>query len=153
VPLEGRGLLGQAQGTDDDVEADDEPDAVVVVVVDVVELAVGDVIVVVEDPSTGGVVVTEAGTVVGTKPLAFGAGGADELVVVDFVELGLSGEIQPTGGTPEPVCPGIRTVPAQPKFEKVASSVEVPPSANVSTDLTCRMKPAASIDIAAVLPV
>ena len=106
------------------------------------------------DPSDDGKVVAEAGSVVGTESLVFEAGGTEEVVgVAAFGELGLSGEVQLTGGTPEPVCPGISTVPAQPKFEKVASSVEVPPSAKVSTDLTWRMNPAASIDIAAVLPV
>ncbi len=65
-------------------------------------------------------------------------------------EVGLSGEVQPAGGTPVPVWPGMRIVPAHPKFEKVASSVTVPPSEKVSVALTWRMNPAPSIDTTAV---
>ena len=56
------------------------------------------------------------------------------------------GGVQPTGGTPEPVCPGMRIVPAHPKSEKVASRVTVPPSVNASVERTWRMKPDPSTD-------
>lgn len=56
------------------------------------------------------------------------------------------GGVQPTGGTPEPVWPGMRMVPAHPKSENVASRVTVPPSPNTSVDRTCRMKPEPSIE-------
>lgn len=77
------------------------------------------------------VVAVDAGIVVGAT-LMLGAG-AVEVVVEEF---GLSGEVQPAGGTPAPVWPGMRIVPAQPKFEKLANSVTVPPSEKVSVDLT-----------------
>ena len=101
---------------------------------------------VVDEPTT--VVAVEAGVVVGAV-LTLGAAAGE--VVVD--ELGLSGEVQPVGGTPAPVCPGMRMVPAQPKFEKVASNVTVPPSEKVSVDLTWRMRTAASIATTALLEV
>jgi hypothetical protein len=50
-----------------------------------------------------------------------------------------SGEVQSVGGEPDPVWPGINTVPAQPKFENVASRVTEPPSLKASVDLTSRM--------------
>lgn len=120
------------------------PEGVVVVVDDVPEpvSAVDEVEldVVVVDPTV--VVPVEPGIVVG---------GA---VVVDVVEdFGLSGEVQPDGGTPLPVWPGIRMVPAHPKFEKVASKVTEPPSAKVSIALTWQMKPAPSMETMAVLAV
>jgi hypothetical protein len=101
---------------------------------------------VVDEPTT--VVAVEAGVVVGAA-LTLGAAAVE--VVVD--ESGLSGEVQPVGGTPAPVCPGMRIVPAQPKFEKLASNVTVPPSEKVSVDLTWRMKPAVSIETTALLEV
>jgi hypothetical protein len=101
---------------------------------------------VVDEPTT--VVAVEPGIVVGA---ALTSGAAVVEVVVD--EFGLSGEVQPAGGTPAPVCPGMRIVPAQPKFEKLASNVTVPPSEKVSVDLTWRMKPAASIETTALLEV
>jgi hypothetical protein len=116
------------------------------------------VVVVLELPDDGMVVVgtlticvfeVGPGTVVADVPLVAGFTGLD--VVVE--EFGPSGDEHPVGGTPEPDCPGISTVPAQPKLENVATKVTVPPSANVSTDLTCRMKPAPSIETAAVFAV
>ena len=71
-------------------------------------------------------------------------------VVDDGDGLGPSGEAQPVGGTPDPVWPGMSTVPAHPKSEKVACKVTEPPSLKVSVDLTCRMYPALSIEMSAV---
>jgi hypothetical protein len=57
-----------------------------------------------------------------------------EVVVVDgldvVVEEGVSGETQPAGGAVGPTCPGMRTVPAQPKLLKSALTVTDPPSEN-----------------------
>jgi hypothetical protein len=61
--------------------------------------------------------------------------------------------VQLDGGTPEPVWPGMSTVPAQPKLEKVAARVTVPPSAKVSTVFTWRMSPLPSMETWAVLAV
>lgn len=47
-----------------------------------------------------------------------------------------SGEVQLTGGTPEPVWPGMSTVPAHPKLENVAASVTFPPSPKSSVAFT-----------------
>jgi len=74
-------------------------------------------------------------------------------VVADGDGLGPSGEVQPVGGTPDPVWPGMSTVPAHPKSEKVACKVTEPPSLKVSVDLTCRMYPAPSMETSAVLAV
>jgi hypothetical protein len=104
------------------------------------------VVVVVVEPSM--VVWVEPGTVVGTVRMA-----GTEVVEVVVGAFGPSGEVQPVGGTPLPVWPGMRIVPAQPKFEKLASKVTEPPSAKLSVALTWRMNPAASIDTTAVLVV
>ena len=97
-----------------------------------VDVGVAPLGTVVEGPTV--VVAVADGVVVGAV-LMLGAAVVD--VVVD--DFGLSGEVQPAGGTPAPVCPGMRIVPAQPKFEKLASRVTVPPSAKVSVDLTWRI--------------
>lgn len=79
--------------------------------------------------------------------------GVDGFGVVLGEAVGPSGEVQSVGGTPDPVCPGIRTVPAQPKLEKVASRVTELPSVKPSVDLTWRINPALSIDTMAVFEV
>ena len=52
--------------------------------------------------------------------------------LVDEVVVGgatpVSGDTQPAGGAVGPLCPGIRTVPAQPKSEKVVWLVLLDPS-------------------------
>jgi len=73
--------------------------------------------------------------------------------VVAWEGLGPSGEVQPVGGTPDPVWPGISTVPAQPKSVKAACRVTEAPSLKLSVDLTCRMYPAPSIETSAVFEV
>lgn len=79
-------------------------------------------------------------------PVAFRVD-ADAFGVVVFGEdVGPSGDVQPVGGVSDPVCPGMRTVPAHPKLEKVACRVTELPSVNVSVDLTWRMYPALSMD-------
>jgi hypothetical protein len=61
--------------------------------------------------------------------------GEFEVVVVErlvevVVEVGVSGETQPAGAVVGPTCPGMRTVPAQPKLLKSALTVTDPPSEN-----------------------
>ena len=105
-------------------------------VVDSTVVVVG--VVVVEDPC--GV------TVVG------GVSGVDGEVVGVVVDgPGPSGEVQPVGGTPDPVWPGMSTVPAHPKSENIACRVTELPSLKVSVDLTCRIYPPLSIETSAVL--
>ena len=55
--------------------------------------------------------------------------------VIEFVDVvvvvgatPVSGDTQPAGGAVGPLCPGISTVPAQPKSEKVVWLVLVDPS-------------------------
>ena len=68
-------------------------------------------------------------------------------VVVDVVgAVPVSAETQPEGGVESPPWPGMRTVPAHPKFEKWASSVTVPPSPKVTVDADSRMNPDASME-------
>ena len=67
------------------------------------------------------------------------AGGAvvDDVVPGAVVVVGatpVSGLVQLAGGVAAPCWPGISTVPAQPKLEKVVASTRVPPSANVATE-------------------
>jgi len=101
-----------------------------------------NVVDVVLDVGTGVVgVVGVATDVVGVLPAVVG-------VVVGA--LGLSGDVQLAGGTPEPDWPGMRTVPAHPKFEKIVESVTDPPSLKVSVEITFRMNPAPSTDITEV---
>jgi hypothetical protein len=69
------------------------------------------------------------------------------VVVVDVVgAVPVSAETQPEGGVETLPWPGIRTVPAHPKFEKCASRVTVPLSAKVTVDADSRMNPDASIE-------
>ena len=67
-------------------------------------------------------------------------------VVVVVGAAPVSAETQPEGGDEAPTWPGIRTVPAHPKFEKWASSVTVPPSEKVTVDADSRMNPDASME-------
>ena len=113
----------------------DVDDVVVVVVVDV-------------DPGVDTVVVVEGATGV-TGETVVGVCELGPVVVVVEVAVGavpVSAETQPEGGVESPPWPGIRTVPAHPKFEKCASSVTVPPSLKVTVDADSRMKPDASMD-------
>lgn len=109
-----------------------------------------DVVVVDVDPGVDKVVGVEgvpgvAGeTVVGTCELR------SVVVVVEVVDVvgavPVSAEAQPEGGVEAPTCPGMRTVPAHPKFEKWASSVTVPPPAKITVDADSRMNPDASME-------
>ncbi len=72
---------------------------------------------------------------------------------VDVPGVAVSGETHPAGGAVAPCCPGMRTVPAQPKSENVTVSVWVAPSLNAATDTVSRMYPASSIDTLTVVPV
>jgi hypothetical protein len=88
----------------------------------------GDVVV--EVVVDEGVTVDEVGggvAVDGGEVVADAVNGAGDVVVV--VDVGLSGDVHPTGGAVAPVWPGMRTVPAQPKFENSASLVMAVPSA------------------------
>jgi hypothetical protein len=128
----------------------------------VVDRLVGDVdgvVVVVEvDPGVDKVVVVEGmtggvgGTVVGVcelGPVVLVVLGT-VVVVVEVVEvvgaMPVSAEAQPGGGVESPPWPGIKTVPAHPKFEKCASSVTVPPPLKVTVDADSRMNPDASVE-------
>ena len=55
-----------------------------------------------------------------------------DVELVDVVVVGgatpVSGDTQPAGGAVGPLCPGISTVPAQPKSEKVVWLVLLDPS-------------------------
>ena len=75
-----------------------------------------------------------------------GVVGVESVVGVDVgveLEAGgatpVSGETHPAGGDVAPVCPGMRTVPAQPKSENVASLAVVEPSVKCATDRVWRM--------------
>jgi hypothetical protein len=112
------------------VRADVQPEVVVtpgstVVVVDCMSLVV-DVV------ELGGsvTVVDVGGTVVeGTE---VDGGTVEEVVVVGATPV--SGDTHPAGGALAPVCPGISTVPAQPKSEKVDSLLVVEPSEKCATE-------------------
>ena len=116
----------------------------VVVVVDEVD-SDGDGVVVVEGAPAGG-----AETVVADDTVVGVCGLRSVVVVVEVVEVvgavPVSAETQPEGGDEAPTWPGIRTVPAHPKFEKWASSVTVPPSEKVTVDADSRMNPDASME-------
>jgi hypothetical protein len=60
-------------------------------------------------------------------------GGSVEVVVV-VGATPVSGDTHPAGGALAPDCPGIRTVPAQPKSEKVDSLLVVEPSEKCATE-------------------
>ena len=65
----------------------------------------------------------------------------------------VSGETHPAGGAVAPDWPGISTVPAHPKSEKVASLELVDPSAKWATEFVWRMKPETSMETSTVDPV
>jgi hypothetical protein len=60
--------------------------------------------------------------------------GEDVVVVVVVGATPVSGETHPAGGVVAPVWPGIRTVPAQPKSEKVDWLLVVEPSEKCATE-------------------
>ena len=122
-------MTGLVVDGDDVVEVGDvDPDANTVVVV-----------------AVEGAPVIEGGTGVETVVGVCGLGPA--AVVVDVVgAVPVSAETQPGGAVEAPTWPGIRTVPAHPKFENRASSVTVPPSEKVTVDADSRMNPDASIE-------
>jgi hypothetical protein len=107
------------------------------------------VVEVVEEPGDGGivvgvvskVVVVETGVLVDVVELEEVVVELLEVVVVDEVE---SGDTQPAGGVVGPTCPGIRTVPAQPKLLKSALTATDPPSEKSYVVLDCTMNPCAS---------
>jgi hypothetical protein len=74
----------------------------------------------------GGDGVVEGGVVEGAGGTVDGVELADVVVVVGATPV--SGDTQPAGGVVGPLCPGISTVPAQPKSEKVVWLVLVDPS-------------------------
>ena len=51
----------------------------------------------------------------------------------------VSGDTHPAGGDVAPICPGMSTVPAQPKSENVASLELVEPSVKCATDFVWRI--------------
>ena len=97
-------------------------------VVDVVELG-GSVTV---------VVVAGGNVVDGTVDGGIVDGGAVDVVVV-VVATPVSGDTHPAGGAVGPVCPGMSTVPAHPKSEKVDSLVVVEPSEKCATERVWRI--------------
>jgi hypothetical protein len=114
------------------------------VVVAVLEPAPELVAVLVPDPASAGtdddvVEVVDVGALVGVVEV-------ESVVGVDVaveLEAGgatpVSGETHPAGGDVAPVCPGMSTVPAHPKSEKVASLAVVEPSVKCATDRVCRI--------------
>jgi hypothetical protein len=76
----------------------------------------------------------------------------DEVVVVGGATP-VSGDTQPAGGAVGPLCPGISTVPAQPKSEKVVWLVLLDPSEKWAVERVWRMNPEASTEISSVVPV
>lgn len=104
---------------------------------------------VVEEPCDGGIVVGAVSMVVVVEPgvlvdVVELEGIVVELLVDVVVEEDESGETHPAGGVVGPTCPGIRTVPAQPKLLKSASTVTDPPSEKSYVVLDCTMNPCAS---------
>jgi hypothetical protein len=101
-------------------------------------------LVVVVDPESAGtdddvVDVVDVGALVGVVE-------AESVVGVEVgveVEAGgatpVSGDTHPAGGDVAPVCPGMSTVPAQPKSENVASLELVEPSVKCATDRVWRI--------------
>jgi hypothetical protein len=92
-----------------------------------------------------GVVVDDAGGIVtgppkGTAVVGMVEGGVRSELVELVGEAGsaVSGLTQPAGGLLAPVWPGISTVPAQPKSEKIAWLPAVEPSANWALDCVSR---------------
>jgi hypothetical protein len=124
------------------------PDEVVVVSLGCVVVEVADTDVVVAVVGGGAVAVP-----VDCVPEDCVAGASVVVVVVVVVGAApVSGEVQPDGGALGPCWPGMSTVPAQPKFDRVTSRTTVPPSEKRATDLTSRMKPELSMDTSSVVP-
>jgi hypothetical protein len=107
-------------------------DEVVVVVVVVVVDRGG----VVTNGVAGGIVVGAVDGVVTGVVVGMVGGEVSGATVVVVV---LSGDTQPGGGDVAPCCPGMRTVPAQPKSEKVVSPVWLAPSAKFAVETVWRM--------------
>jgi len=105
------------------------------------------VLVVVEEAGGSVTVVVVGGNVVdGNVGDGVDDGAVDDVVVDDdgrveavAAATPVSGDTHPAGGAEEPVCPGISTVPAQPKSEKLASLVLVEPSEKCATERVWRM--------------
>jgi hypothetical protein len=108
-------------------------------------VVVGVVVVVVVDDVFGSVEVV-FGDVLGEGAVV-GVEGTDVVVVVGATPV--SGVAQSTGAVEVPVWLGIKTVPAQPKFEKWASRVTEPPSVKLTVEIDSRMNPEASIETSA----
>jgi hypothetical protein len=123
------------------------------IVVVVVDGLVVDGVVVVVDPEGVEELVVVGGESGGAGEIVVGVGWLDPVVVVVVVVVvevagaaPVSAETHPAGGVEMVLWPGIRTVPAHPKFEKCASSVTVPPSAKVTVEADSRMNPEASME-------
>ena len=119
----------------------------------VVEDGGADVVVVVEDVEVVDDVVEDGVDVVDVVE-----DGVDVVDVVDDVDgvagaTPVSGETHPAGGAVAPDWPGISTVPAHPKSEKVASLELDDPSAKWAVDWVWRMNPDASMETSTVEPV
>jgi hypothetical protein len=65
----------------------------------------------------------------------------------------VSGDTHPAGDDVAPDCPGMSTVPAQPKSENFASLELVEPSVKCATDRVWRIYPDASMETCTVVPV
>ena len=119
----------------------DQASQPVVVVVGAIVVEVVGPVPVVEVVDRGGsvtVVVVTGGIVEGTvEDGTVVDGGTVDVVVV--VATPVSGDTQPAGGAVGPVCPGIKTVPAQPKSENVDSLLVVEPSEKCATERVWRM--------------
>jgi len=118
--------------------------------VDRSDVDVDDVVPVVADVDPDLVVVVEGETGVAGEMTVGVCRLELDVEVVDVVDVvgavPVSAETQPEGSVEAPVWPGIKTVPAHPKFEKWASSVTVPPSPKVTVDADSRMNPDASME-------
>jgi hypothetical protein len=135
--------------------AADRYELVVLVDATVVVVAGGSVVVVLAGNVVVVVVVGAVVVVVSTGAL-FGPGTLEVVVVEVVVVVGaapVSGLTQPVAGAVEPVWPGMSTLPAHPKSEKVAVSTDVPPSAKRVVETAWRMNPPASMPTTTVVPV
>jgi len=96
--------------------------------------------------------------VVGAAVVVEGTVGAvvDDAVLCGVVAAGtvvVEAVVQPPGVCGVACSPGMRTRPAQRKFEKVESAVVEPPSANSLVDTARRTRPWSSIESTTVVPV
>ncbi len=99
-----------------------------IVVVDVVETG----------PFEMGVGVVGGGTVEALEVVVV-VPGAEVVVVVATRGAPVSGLTHPVGGVAEPCWPGMRTVPAQPKSDRVVSPIDVEPSEYLAVEAVWRM--------------